>query len=70
MDEGDKGLPNGQNALIKRVSPCELSCTLMPMVATGLREAAILMRTVRSSLLEVMDADYVRTAYTKGLKEL
>lgn len=42
---------------------------IMPMVATGLREAAVLMRMVRSSLLEVLDADYVRTAYSKGLKE-
>lgn len=42
---------------------------IMPMVATGLREAAILMRMVRSSLLDVMDADYIRTAYSKGLKE-
>jgi len=46
-----------------------MKAMIMPMVATGLREAAILMRMVRSSLLEVMDADYVRTAYSKGLKE-
>jgi len=46
-----------------------LSAMIMPMVATGLRESAILMRMVRSSLLEVMDADYIRTAYSKGLKE-
>lgn len=46
-----------------------MKAMIMPMVATGFREAAILMRMVRSSLLEVMDADYVRTAYSKGLKE-
>ena len=46
-----------------------MAAMIMPMVATGFREAAILMRMVRSSLLEVMDADYVRTAYSKGLKE-
>ena len=46
-----------------------LSAMIMPMLATGLRESAILMRMVRSSLLEVMDADYIRTAYSKGLKE-
>ena len=46
-----------------------LAAMIMPMVATGLRESAILMRMVRSSLLEVMDADYIRTAYSKGLKE-
>lgn len=41
----------------------------MPMVATGFRESAILMRMIRSSLLEVMEADYIRTAYAKGLSE-
>lgn len=46
-----------------------LTAMIMPMVATGLRESAVLMRMLRSSLLEVMDADYIRTAYSKGLKE-
>jgi peptide/nickel transport system permease protein len=39
----------------------------MPMVATGFRESAILMRMIRSSLLEVMNLDYIRTARAKGL---
>lgn len=42
---------------------------IMPVVATGLRESAVLTRMVRSSLLEVMHADYIRTAYSKGLPE-
>ncbi len=46
-----------------------LAAMIMPMVATGLRESAILMRMLRSSLLEVMHADYIRTAYSKGLRE-
>lgn len=46
-----------------------LAAMIMPMIATGLRESAVLMRMLRSSLLEVMDADYIRTAYSKGLKE-
>jgi peptide/nickel transport system permease protein len=46
-----------------------LAAMIMPMVATGLRESAVLMRMMRSSLLEVMHADYIRTAYSKGLKE-
>lgn len=46
-----------------------MATMIMPMVVTGLREAAVLMRMVRSSLLEVLDADYIRTAYSKGLKE-
>lgn len=46
-----------------------LSAMIMPMVATGLRESAVLMRMLRSSLLEVVEADYIRTAYSKGLSE-
>jgi peptide/nickel transport system permease protein len=46
-----------------------LAAMIMPMVATGLRESAILMRMLRSSLLEVTNADYIRTAYSKGLRE-
>lgn len=46
-----------------------LKAMIMPMVATGLRESAVLMRMLRSSLLEVVEADYIRTAYAKGLSE-
>ncbi|TDY97074.1 UNVERIFIED_ORG: peptide/nickel transport system permease protein [Herbaspirillum seropedicae] len=42
---------------------------IMPMVVTGLRESAILMRMVRSSLLEVLNEDYIRTAFSKGLRD-
>ncbi|MFT5533898.1 MAG: peptide/nickel transport system permease protein [Burkholderiaceae bacterium] len=46
-----------------------LLAMIMPMVATGLRESAILMRMIRSSLLEVLNEDYIRTAFSKGLKD-
>ncbi|WP_274650847.1 ABC transporter permease [Paenibacillus humicola] len=46
-----------------------LSAMILPILSTGLRESAVLMRMVRSSLLDVMNADYVRTAYSKGLRE-
>lgn len=46
-----------------------LLAMLMPMVVTGLRESAILMRMVRSSLLEVLNEDYIRTAFSKGLRD-
>ena len=46
-----------------------LSAMIMPMVATGLGESDGLMRMLRSSLLEVVEADYIRTAYSKGLSE-
>ncbi|MFL5804490.1 MAG: ABC transporter permease [Roseiflexaceae bacterium] len=46
-----------------------LAAMIMPMVATGIRESAALTRMLRSSLLEVLGADYVRTARGKGLAE-
>lgn len=46
-----------------------LTAMLMPMVATGIRESAVLTRMLRSSMLEVLHADYVRTAHAKGLRE-
>jgi oligopeptide transport system permease protein len=43
------------------------SSMILPIVALGLRPLAILGRLTRSSMLEVMSADYIRTAYGKGL---
>jgi len=40
---------------------------LMPAVALGLGLAAVLMRQIRSAMLEVMNQDYVTTARAKGL---
>lgn len=42
---------------------------IFPALALGYAEAALMSRLVRSSLLEVMREDYVRTARSKGLKE-
>jgi peptide/nickel transport system permease protein len=42
---------------------------LLPALAAGVGEAAILMRFVRAGLLEVLGSDYVRTARAKGLRE-
>jgi peptide/nickel transport system permease protein len=42
---------------------------IMPAVALGLAEAAIITRLTRSTLLEVLSTDYVRTARAKGLVE-
>jgi ABC-type dipeptide/oligopeptide/nickel transport system permease component len=41
----------------------------MPALALGVNMLGILMRVTRSSILEVMNEDYVRTARAKGLKE-
>ena len=42
---------------------------LMPAFTLGIGVAAKLVRYLRSSLLEVLDQDYVRTARAKGLRE-
>jgi peptide/nickel transport system permease protein len=42
---------------------------ILPALAAGVGEAAILMRFVRAGLLEVLGSDYVRTARAKGLRE-
>lgn len=42
---------------------------IMPALTLGTALSAIVMRMTRSSLLEVLDQDYVRTARAKGLRE-
>jgi len=42
---------------------------ILPALILGYTSAAILMRLTRSSLLEVLRQDYIRTASAKGLKE-
>ncbi|MGD9296629.1 MAG: ABC transporter permease, partial [Chromatiales bacterium] len=42
---------------------------ILPAVTLGVSLAAILARMVRSSLLEVLNEDYIRTARAKGLSE-
>ncbi len=42
---------------------------ILPSVTLGFRYMALIARTTRSSMLEVMNRDYVRTARSKGLME-
>ena len=56
------------------VSPFEdlganLASMIMPAFVLGNAIAAVLMRHTRSAMLQVMSADYVRTARAKGLNE-
>ncbi|HEX2181253.1 MAG TPA: ABC transporter permease [Rubrobacteraceae bacterium] len=44
-----------------------IAAMILPVLATGLRESAELTRMLRSSLLEELGSDYVRTAFSKGL---
>ena len=46
-----------------------ITAMILPVLATGLRESAELMRMLRSSLLEELGSDYVRTAFSKGLSK-
>jgi peptide/nickel transport system permease protein len=40
---------------------------ILPAFAVGVRLSAEITRMLRSSMLEVLNADYIRTAYSKGL---
>jgi peptide/nickel transport system permease protein len=40
---------------------------VLPAVALGAQQTAILARLLRSSMLDVLTQDYIRTAYAKGL---
>jgi peptide/nickel transport system permease protein len=44
-----------------------LSMALLPAITVGYRYAAVSMRMTRSTMLEVMREDYIRTARAKGL---
>jgi peptide/nickel transport system permease protein len=46
-----------------------LQIMFMPAIVGGLGSGAIIMRFLRSQMLEVMRQDYVRTAWAKGLRE-
>ncbi|MBI2026280.1 MAG: ABC transporter permease [Deltaproteobacteria bacterium] len=43
---------------------------ILPAITLGLRPAAILARLMRGSALEILKADYIRTARAKGLSEV
>jgi peptide/nickel transport system permease protein len=47
-----------------------LRALVMPAFVLGVVQAAVVMRQLRSSMLEVLSADYVRTASAKGLADL
>ncbi len=42
---------------------------ILPVLTLGLRPAAIIARLTRSSVLDVIRSDFVRTAYAKGLSQ-
>lgn len=48
----------------------QIKQSIMPISVLGLYQTAVLMRFVRSSMLEQLNQNYVRTAYAKGLPNL
>jgi len=46
-----------------------LQLMLLPALALGTEQAAVIMRQVRSALLEVLHQEYIVTAWAKGLRE-
>ena len=57
-------------ALTGRPAPLvdSLSHLVLPALALGVNSAAIISRLVRTSMVEVLREDFVRTAYSKGLR--
>jgi oligopeptide transport system permease protein len=45
------------------------SSMILPLITLSLRPLAIIARMTRTTLLEVLHADYIRTAHSKGLPE-
>ncbi len=61
--------PPLEYAPIYRDPSTALQQLVLPAVALGYRSSAVAARMMRSSMLEVMREDYVRTAWAKGLKQ-
>jgi ABC-type dipeptide/oligopeptide/nickel transport system permease component len=45
----------------------QLQNLILPAITLGIRPLSIIAQLTRSSMLDVMSADYIRTAYSKGL---
>ena len=52
-----------------RAPVANLSLLIWPAISVGYRLASLIARMIRSSLLEVMNEDYIRTARAKGVRE-
>ena len=61
--------PQGHYASITADPQQNIKNMLAPALVGGLGTGAVMMRFLRSQMLEVLRQDYVRTAWAKGLKE-
>ena len=55
--------------LLPATGSYSLACWVLPVVTLGLQCGAFIMRMTRSSMLEVIRQDYIRTARAKGQRE-
>jgi peptide/nickel transport system permease protein len=62
-------LPSGGYVPLREDAVAHFKGMLLPAFALGFSAAGLLARMVRSSMLDVMREDYVRTAFAKGLPE-
>ena len=62
-------LPSGGYVPFVEDPAAHLKAMLLPAFALGFSAAGLLARLVRSSMLDVLREDYVRTAFAKGLPE-
>lgn len=62
-------LPSGGYVPLTEDPVQHFKAMLMPAFTLGFSSAGLLARLVRSSMLDVLREDYVRTAYAKGLTE-
>jgi peptide/nickel transport system permease protein len=62
-------LPSGGYVAIEEDPAAHFKAMLLPAFALGFSAAGLLARLVRSSMLDVLREDYVRTAFAKGLPE-
>lgn len=47
----------------------QLKNLILPAITLGIRPLAIITQLTRSAMLDVLDQDYIRTAYAKGLRK-
>jgi peptide/nickel transport system permease protein len=60
--------PTGYRPLLSGIT-ANMKYLLMPSVALGFGQAALIARMTRTTMLEVIREDYIKTARAKGLKE-
>jgi peptide/nickel transport system permease protein len=59
------GIGTASDSLIESIKPY-----ILPALALGMLQVAVLTRLLRSSMIDVLDQDYMRTAQAKGLLPL